>query len=55
MTGLNWFGIFFAFGIPLGIIVGMIAVMIRDHLKAKKRDKRCHQVIHYWWEMKVGE
>lgn len=50
---MNWMGVFFSFGIPAGVIIAMGAMLIRDHLKAKRRDKRCHQRIRNWWEMRA--
>lgn len=52
---MNWMGIFFSFGIPVGIIIGMTAMLIYDRRKAKKRDKRCHQRIMNWWELEVND
>ena len=49
----NWFFIIFCGIMPLGVIVGMTVVLIRDHIKAKRRDKRCHQRIMNWWELTV--
>ena len=54
MSTFNWFGVFFSFGIPAGVIVAMIAMLIHDHRKAKRRSRRCHRKIEYWWERKVG-
>lgn len=53
MDAINWIGVFFAFGIPAGIIVGMAAVLIRDHIKKKRRDRRCHRAIDEWWTLRA--
>lgn len=55
MEFIRYFGLFFSFGIPVGVIIGMIVMLIHDRRKAKKRDKRCHQVIRNWYDLKVSE
>lgn len=52
MESVNWLHVFILF-IPLWISLGMIVMLIRDHRKAKKRDKRCHAVIRNWWELRA--
>lgn len=55
MTGwiVNWLALILVVIVPGCVIAGMAAVLIRDRLKAKKRDKRCHQHIREWWELEV--
>jgi hypothetical protein len=55
MTGwiVNWFALILVVIVPGCVIAGMAAVLIHDHIKAKRRDKRCHQRILNWWEMEV--
>lgn len=50
---MNWIGIGFCCIFVIGVPVGMAVVLIRDHIKAKRRDRRCHRGIKYWWEMEV--
>lgn len=50
---MNWIGIMFSFGIPLGVVVCMTVILIKEHIEKKRRDKRCHQRIRNWWEMEV--
>jgi hypothetical protein len=38
---------------PACVIAGMAAVLIHDHIKTKKRNRRCHQRIRNWWELEV--
>ena len=52
---INYFALILVVILPLAVIAGMAAVLIHDHIKAKRRDKRCHQVIRNWWEMEVGK
>ena len=52
---LNWFFIIFCGIIPLVSVLGMAVTLIRDHIKAKRRAKRCHGTIRYWWELKVDK
>lgn len=42
---LNWFGIIFAIGVPIAVIIGMTMVLISDSRKKKRRRKRCHRTI----------
>ena len=52
MDGFNWIGII----IPLMLLAapfGMAAVLIKDHVKAKRRHKRVTKPIRNWWEMEV--
>ena len=55
MTGwiVNWLALILVVIVPGCVIAGMAAVLIRDHIKAKRRDKRCHQRVMNWWEMKA--
>lgn len=51
----NWFGIAFVFILPLGVIVGMAAVLIRDHRKARRRARRLHRNIDDWQQMRADK
>jgi hypothetical protein len=42
---INYFALILVVIVPLAVIAGMAAVLIRNHVKAKRRDKRCHQRI----------
>ena len=53
MTITNYFALIFVFILPACVVIGMAAVIIRDHLKAKRRDRRCHRPIDEWWQMEV--
>lgn len=48
---INYFALIFVVILPLGIVIGMAAVLIRDHVKAKHRHRRTHQDIRNWWEL----
>lgn len=50
MIGLDWIRFIGTLCVPLGIIVGMAAVLIRDHIRKKRREKRLHQPISIWEE-----
>lgn len=50
---VNWFALILVVILPLGVVVGMAAVLIRDHIKAKRRHRRTHQPVREWWEMEV--
>lgn len=43
----NWFAVILLSLLPLSII-GMAAVLIRDRIKARKRNDRCHREISDW-------
>lgn len=54
MNWFNWIGLI----IPLMLIAapfGMAAVLIRDHVRAKRRHKRCHRPMSSWHELYVGD
>lgn len=52
---INYFALILVVILPLAVIAGMAAVLIHDHVKAKRRDKRCHQRIMNWYDLRVGE
>lgn len=51
----NYFALIFCFILPLGIVVGMAAVLIRDHVRAKRRRRRCHKAIETWQDLRVDK
>lgn len=51
MMDFNWFAVILVVIVPGCVIAGMAAVLIRDRIKAKRRDKRCHGRIRNWWEL----
>lgn len=50
---MNWIGILFSFAAPVAVVVGMALVLIRDHVKAKRRERRCHGRVRNWWELRA--
>lgn len=50
---VNWFAIILWIVCPSCAIAGMAAVLIHDHIKRKRRHKRCYQPIMNWWERKA--
>lgn len=50
---INYFALILVVIVPLAVIAGMAAVLIHDRIKAKRRNKRCHQRIMNWWELEV--
>lgn len=52
---INYFALILVVILPLAVIAGMAAVLIHDRIKAKRRNKRCHQVIRNWYDLRVDE
>ena len=54
---MNYWGIAFCIGVFAVIAGGLITLAIREHVedrrRAKARDRRWHQPIREWWELKV--
>lgn len=50
---MNWIGIAFSFGIPVGVVIGMTIMLVKDRIEKKRRDRRCYQRIRNWWELEV--
>ena len=50
---VNWFFIILTGGLLFGTPIGMAAVLIRDHIRKKRRERRCHRAIEEWWQMEV--
>lgn len=48
MMDFNWFGFITVILLPIGVIIGMTVVLLRDYKKAKKRNERCHREISDW-------
>ena len=49
----NVFAFIFVVLLPLGIVVGMAAVLIRDRIRAGRRAKRLHKEIKNWYDLRV--
>lgn len=50
---INWFMLIFSVIIPAASFVGMAVILIKDAVKKKRREKRNHCEILYWWDLKV--
>lgn len=50
---MNWIGILFAGSLVIGTPIGMAIVLICDHVKARRRKKRCHGRMLNWWELRA--
>ncbi|MBO7308549.1 MAG: hypothetical protein J6V38_02840 [Kiritimatiellae bacterium] len=53
MAAINWFALIFVVILPVGVMCGMAAVLIRDHIKARRRARRLHRPIDSWYELRV--
>ena len=55
MSTVNWFAVIFLSIFVIFTPVGMAAVLIRDRVRRKRREKRLHQPIRSWWEMRAEQ
>lgn len=51
---MNWLGIGYVLFWLIGWPAAMVVLLIKEHCDKKRRHKRCHAPIEYWWERKVG-
>ena len=53
----NWFYIILCGIVPVAVVIGMATVMtvtyVKERVEKKRRDRRCHQPISEWWELRV--
>jgi hypothetical protein len=48
---MNWMGIGFVLGWMIGLPTYMVVMLIVEHNRKKRRDRRCHGRIRNWWEL----
>jgi hypothetical protein len=49
----NWFALILVVILPACVIGGMAAVLIRDSIKKRRREKRLHRNIDDWQQLRV--
>lgn len=52
---INWFAVILLIVTFIFTPAGMAAVLIRDHVRAKRRRRRCHKAIETWQDLRVDK